>query len=104
VLKDLLACKIKGPDVLWLASRIIDHSNPQEEVQQWYPGDDLFTPGQRRRGLPLGNQTSQFFAEDHLETVRQKYGLDEDNSTEDDDVPATSDQAGGAGLDTSATT
>jgi hypothetical protein len=38
-------------------------------------GDDLFTPG-RRRGLPIGNQTSQFFANvmldplDHFVTGR----------------------------------
>jgi hypothetical protein len=35
-------------------------------VQEWYPGDDLFAPGRRRRGLPLGNQTSQFFANVYL--------------------------------------
>lgn len=29
---------------------------------QWFPGDDLFTPLQRVRGLPIGNLTSQFWA------------------------------------------
>ena len=62
VLKGLLARKIKDANVLWLAGLLIDHSNPQEEVQEWFAGDDLFAPGGRRRGLPLGNQTSQFFA------------------------------------------
>lgn len=62
ILKELLRRKIKDPDVLWLAELIIDHSNPQEEVQELFPGDDLFTAQERRRGLPLGNQTSQFFA------------------------------------------
>lgn len=66
LLKGLLADRIKDRHVLWLAYRIIDHSNPQEPVQQWYPGDDLFTPSERRRGLPLGNQTSQFFANVYL--------------------------------------
>ena len=66
VLKQLLARKIKDPDVLWLANRIIDHSNAQEPVLRWYPGDDLFTPTERRRGLPIGNQTSQFFANVYL--------------------------------------
>ena len=37
ILKALLARKIKDPDVLWLAGRIIDHSNPQEEVRHWFP-------------------------------------------------------------------
>jgi hypothetical protein len=32
-----------------------------------YPGDDLFTPWRRRRGLPLGNLTSQFFANLYLD-------------------------------------
>ena len=27
-----------------------------------FPGDDLFTPGERRKGLPIGNLTSQFWA------------------------------------------
>jgi retron-type reverse transcriptase len=62
VLQGLLARKVKDPDVLWLTALLIDHSNPQEEVQLWFPGDDLFTPTDRRRGLPIGNQTSQFFA------------------------------------------
>jgi len=32
VLKGLLVRKVKDPDVLWLAGRIIDHSNPQESA------------------------------------------------------------------------
>jgi hypothetical protein len=35
---------------------------PQEQVLAWYPGDDLFEPAVRRRGLPIGNLTSQFLA------------------------------------------
>ncbi len=41
-------------------------SNPQEEVLHYFPGDTLFTLHERRRGLPLGNQTSQFFANVYL--------------------------------------
>ncbi len=66
LLKGQLARKIKDADVLELTSRIIDHSNEQEPVQEWFPGDDLFAPGSRRRGLPLGNQTSQFLANVYL--------------------------------------
>lgn len=62
VLVGLLARRIKDGRVLELARRIVDGSNPQEFVLQYYPGDDLFTPLERRRGLPIGNQTSQFFA------------------------------------------
>ena len=35
----------------------------------YFPGDDLFTPGERRRGIPLGNQTSQFFANVYLDPL-----------------------------------
>jgi hypothetical protein len=44
------------------ACRIVDTANEQEFVQQWYPGDDLWTPLERRRGLPIGNLTSQWLA------------------------------------------
>jgi Reverse transcriptase (RNA-dependent DNA polymerase) len=69
VLKELLARKVKDPRVLALAARIIDGSNPQEPVQEWFAGEDLFDPLQRRRGLPLGNQTSQFFANVYLDPL-----------------------------------
>jgi retron-type reverse transcriptase len=69
VLQALLARKVKDPDVLWLAGLIIDHGNPQEDVPSWFPGDDLFAPGERRRGLPIGNQTSQFFANVYLDPL-----------------------------------
>ena len=32
----------------------------------YFQGDNLFTPYERRRGLPLGNQTSQFFGNIYL--------------------------------------
>ncbi len=49
-----------------MAGCIIDGSNEQEELLAWYPGDTLFTPIERRHGLPIGNQTSQFFANVYL--------------------------------------
>ncbi len=66
ILKQLLRRKIKCPDTLWLIDTIINASNPQESVQDFFPGDDLFTWGERRRGLPIGNLTSQFFANVYL--------------------------------------
>lgn len=62
VLKQEIRWKIWNADVLWLIDTIIDASNPQEAVTYYFPGDDLFTPLQRRRGLPIGNLTSQFWA------------------------------------------
>jgi retron-type reverse transcriptase len=69
ILTALIARKIKDRNVLWLVGQIIDHSNPQEEVQTWFPGDGLFTSGERRRGIPIGNQTSQFFANVYLDPL-----------------------------------
>jgi len=45
---------------------VIDASNEQPLVIDYFPGDDLLTPIQRRRGLPIGNLTSQFFANLYL--------------------------------------
>lgn len=54
-LKSLIRRKIKCPQTLWLIDLIIDSSNPQE----FYDDD-------RDRGLPIGNLTSQFFANVYL--------------------------------------
>ncbi len=62
ILKQIIRRKIKCQDTLWLIDTIIDGSNPQEPVIEYFPGDDLLTPLLRRRGLPIGNLTSQFFA------------------------------------------
>lgn len=66
ILQTLLRKKISCNDTLWLIDTVIDHSNVQEEHVQYFPGDDLFTPYERRRGLPIGNLTSQFFANYYL--------------------------------------
>jgi retron-type reverse transcriptase len=52
---------------LALMDLIVDCSNAQEPVELHYPGDDLFAPYLRRRGLPIGNLTSQFFANLYLD-------------------------------------
>jgi len=62
ILKGLFRRKLKDPPLLRLLDRIVDGSGPQEEVIDWFPGDDLFTPVERRHGLPIGNLTSQIFA------------------------------------------
>lgn len=62
ILFEKMGRKIKCQDTLWLIKKIIDHSNPQEEVIDYFKGDDLFEPFRRRRGIPIGNLTSQFFA------------------------------------------
>jgi len=78
ILKQLIRRKIGCPRTLWLIDLIIDHSNPQEFVDDYFPSDNLFTPSSRRKGLPLGNQTSQFFANIYLDPldhfVKEKLG------------------------------
>ena len=69
ILQEQIARKIKDPDVLWLTGLIIEYSNPQEPVMDWFPGDDLFSPTEHRRGIPIGNQTSQFFANVYLDSL-----------------------------------
>ncbi len=80
ILKALLRKGVGDARVLALCDRIIDASNPQEPAVQHFPGDDLLTPLSRRRGLPIGNLTSQFFANvyldplDHFVTDAQRCG------------------------------
>jgi retron-type reverse transcriptase len=80
ILKALFRRLIKDRRVLWLMDPIVDNSNEQEPMPEYFPGDDLFTPHQRRRGLPIGNLTSQWFANwyltglDHCITSRPGLG------------------------------
>jgi retron-type reverse transcriptase len=67
IMKEIFRKTIKDQDAIWLMDLIVDHSNPQEPVQFWFPGDDLFTPAERKRGLPIGNLTSQWFANWYLD-------------------------------------
>jgi len=69
ILKGLIGRVIKCPKTLELVGRVIDGANEQEEVVAYFPGDSLFTPFQRKRGLPIGNQTSQFFANVYLNSL-----------------------------------
>jgi retron-type reverse transcriptase len=67
ILKTAFRRRIACPRTLALVDRIIDGSNLQEPVNLYFDGDDLFAPYQRRRGLPIGNLTSQFFANLYLD-------------------------------------
>jgi RNA-directed DNA polymerase len=80
LLKRMFRRLVKDPDLLGLMDLIVDRSNPQERVLEWFPGDDLFAPLERARGLPIGNLTSQWFANwyldglDHFVTSRLGIG------------------------------
>jgi len=70
ILKRLLRNRVRNEDVVRLCNTIIDGGNEQERVVTYFEGDDLFSPFRRRRGLPIGNMTSQFWANVYL------HGLD----------------------------
>jgi RNA-directed DNA polymerase len=67
ILKAGFRRRIACERTLALMDAIVDGSNPQEPVDLHFPGDDLFAPYRRRRGLPIGNLTSQFFANLYLD-------------------------------------
>jgi retron-type reverse transcriptase len=69
VLKADLRRRIACRRTLALLDAVVDASNPQEPVNRYFPGDDLFAPFERRRGLPIGNLTSQFFANVYLDPL-----------------------------------
>ncbi len=69
VLLERLAQRIWDPQVLALAGTILAHSNEQPAADFYFPGDDLFSPFERRRGLPIGNLTSQFWANVYLDPL-----------------------------------
>ncbi len=66
ILKHLIRRGISDRKTLWLVDKIVDSSNPQELVVDYFPKDELFTPFIRSKGLPIGNLTSQFFANVYL--------------------------------------
>jgi len=67
ILKADFRRRIACPSTLALLDLIVECSNPQEPVHLYFDGDDLFEPFRRRRGLPIGNLTSQFFANLYLD-------------------------------------
>ena len=69
ILKREFRRRIQCERTLWLLDAIVDGSNRQEPVNAYFPGDNLFTPFERRRGLPIGNLTSQFFANLYLDRL-----------------------------------
>jgi RNA-directed DNA polymerase len=65
ILKGLIRLKLKCPETLWLIDQIIDNGFLPQVHRNYFPGDDLFV-GLRPCGLPIGNLTSQFFANIYL--------------------------------------
>jgi retron-type reverse transcriptase len=62
---------VRDPKVIKLLSTIIDSGQgvlADEYIPSFFPGDDLFSQ-LRPRGLPIGNLTSQFFANVYLDSL-----------------------------------
>jgi retron-type reverse transcriptase len=73
VLLDLLAKRLADPRVMELIRQILKSGEgvlADEYVMQWFPGDDLLARF-RPRGLPIGNLTSQFWANVYLNSLDQ---------------------------------
>ena len=58
----------QGPRGIRAARRIIDLAG-SIDAPSYFPGDDLLTPLERRVGIPIGNLTSQFFANLYLDDL-----------------------------------
>lgn len=73
ILRGQLAHVIADREALWLIDQILDSGADihRAEVEPGYfPGDDLFAAN-RPRGLPIGNLTSQFWANVYLNPLDQ---------------------------------
>jgi retron-type reverse transcriptase len=68
ILLETLRRKVRDPDILWLIGQILASGvgvlNEAYDMV-YFPGDDLLTVT-RPRGLPIGNLTSQFWANCYL--------------------------------------
>ena len=73
ILKGILGRVIADRDVMWLVDRILESGIgvlSEEYEMVYFPGDDLLAVC-RPRGLPIGNLTSQFWANCYLNELDQ---------------------------------
>lgn len=69
LLRQQLAACIACPSTLWLLDRLLANGASSGPALDAFPGDSLLTPLERPRGLPIGNLTSQFLANLHLNAL-----------------------------------
>lgn len=73
ILRAILADKIRDDDALWLIDQILVSGCgvlSEQYTMRWFADDDLLA-ATRSRGLPIGNLTSQFWANCYLNTLDQ---------------------------------
>jgi RNA-directed DNA polymerase len=66
ILMQLLGKKVTCRATMDLLGQLIANSNKQDDAFFYFSHDDLFTPYERKKGIPLGNLTSQFFGNLYL--------------------------------------
>ena len=66
ILKSIIRRKIKCQDTLWLIDLILDNSNNFKLESSYELHGKTFSPMTATTGLPIGNLTSQFFANLYL--------------------------------------
>lgn len=78
ILLKLLKKRVKNPEILWLAERIIFHNPAQNyfykgkpELFKLIPSHKTLFKVPKNQGLPIGNLTSQFFANVYLDELDQ---------------------------------
>lgn len=69
VLLGILRRRLWDTDLLWLVELIVRHGSSEVGPAWYFPGDDLYAPWNRARGLPIGNQTSQFLGNVYLDPL-----------------------------------
>ena len=69
ILKAKLRRRIKCLRTLSLIDLIIDSSHSEGVADLHFPDDGLFTPFERKKGIPIGNLTSQVFANYYLNAL-----------------------------------
>jgi hypothetical protein len=73
LLREILARMLPDNSVLWLIDRILASGRgvlAEEYTQRYFPQDDLWA-AERPRGLPIGNLTSQWWANCYLNPLDQ---------------------------------
>jgi RNA-directed DNA polymerase len=69
ILRAQLAARIPCAGTRWLLDRILANGASCDPAVDAFPGDTLLTPLERPRSLPIGNLTSQFLANLHLDAL-----------------------------------
>jgi hypothetical protein len=69
ILYERLARKLRDEDVLWLSALVLENGPDEPAEIACFAGDNLLTPLERPRGLPIGNLTSQFLANVYLDPL-----------------------------------